>query len=151
MPLPLPLLKEKKVVDVSHWMSEPSICANRQMEKSCKLPFNYLNKISEFPCEKIHCDLYGSCLSSHTINFSFIWFLLMIIQDQHGYISYKENLISSVFLKMFRDQQRISLITKLKFFIVMEEEISTIMTFLHIWDFLEFSNKFLAPRHSRTE
>lgn len=55
----LSLLKEKKVIDITRWITQPNICVSCQMGKSCKLPFNKTNKISQFPLEKIHCDLWG--------------------------------------------------------------------------------------------
>lgn len=53
----LSLLKEKKTVDIIHWMNQPTICISCQRGKSCKLPFHHLNKISKYPLEKIHYDL----------------------------------------------------------------------------------------------
>ena len=55
----LSFLKDKNLIDVSVWVSKPSICVSCQMGKSCKIPFNKANKISMFPLEKIHCDLWG--------------------------------------------------------------------------------------------
>ena len=55
----LSLLKEKNVIDVTHWVTKPILCASCQMGKSCKLPFSNSNKISKFSLDKIHCDLWG--------------------------------------------------------------------------------------------
>ena len=42
-----------------------------QLGKSCKLPFDKSNKISEFPLEKIHCDLWGPAPLNSTQNFRY--------------------------------------------------------------------------------
>ena len=36
-----------------------SIYVSCQLDKNCKLPFSLSNKISDFPLDKIHCDLWG--------------------------------------------------------------------------------------------
>ena len=41
------------------------------MGKSCKLPFNKSNKVSKFPLEKIHSDLWGPAPLSSNQNFRF--------------------------------------------------------------------------------
>ena len=38
------LLKDK--INISHWVSKPTVCVSCQMGKSCKLPFQSSNKIS---------------------------------------------------------------------------------------------------------
>ena len=53
----LKYLQEKHLIDVSSWTKSQWICISCQMGKSCKLPFKSSNKITEFPLEKIHCDL----------------------------------------------------------------------------------------------
>lgn len=53
------LLKDRRLIDVTHWLTKPNRCISCQMGKSCKLPFNRFNKISEFPLDKIHYDLWG--------------------------------------------------------------------------------------------
>ena len=55
----LSLLKEQNIIDLSHWISKPNICISCQMGKSCKLLFKSNNKISKFPFQKIHCDIWG--------------------------------------------------------------------------------------------
>ena len=47
------MLKEKKVVGCHSLLIEPSICVHCQTGKICKLSFEFKNKISQFPFEKI--------------------------------------------------------------------------------------------------
>ena len=41
------------------------------IRKSCKLPFNLSNKISKFPLQKVHCDLWGPAPVNSNQNFRF--------------------------------------------------------------------------------
>lgn len=68
----LPLLKEKKVIDVSHWMSKPLICTSCQMGKSCKLPFNSLNKFQNCLLRKYIVTYGDQPLSSRIKGFDFM-------------------------------------------------------------------------------
>lgn len=65
----LSLLKDK--INVTQWVSKPAICVSCQMGKSCKLPFQSSNKISEFPLDKIHCDLWGPAPIASNQNFRY--------------------------------------------------------------------------------
>ena len=55
----LKFLHSKNQINVSSWEKIRSVCVSCQMGKSCKIPFSLSNKISLFPLEKLHCDLWG--------------------------------------------------------------------------------------------
>lgn len=55
----LSLLKGKNFIHFKKWQAKSSICISCQSGKSCKQPFTLNDKISEFPLQKIHCDLWG--------------------------------------------------------------------------------------------
>lgn len=75
----LSLLKDK--INVTQWVSKPVVCVSCQMGKSCKFLFQVSNKISEFPLDKIHCDLWGpSPLAS---NKNFRYYALFIDDFSH--------------------------------------------------------------------
>lgn len=65
----LSLLKDK--INVTQWVSKLVVCVSCQMGKNCKLPFQSSNKISEFPLDKIHCDLWGSAPTTSNQNFRY--------------------------------------------------------------------------------
>lgn len=52
-------LCNKQFISVTNWKRSMSVCSSCQMSKSCKLPFTSTNKISIFPIDKVHCDLWG--------------------------------------------------------------------------------------------
>jgi len=55
----LQTLDNKKVINVSNWLTKNTLCTSCQFGKRCKLPFNKSNSTSRFPLEKIHSDLWG--------------------------------------------------------------------------------------------
>ena len=67
----LRILKSQKEISIFNWTKTPSICVSCQLGKSCKLPFKLSNKKSQFPLEKIHCDLWGPVPINSTQNFRF--------------------------------------------------------------------------------
>nr|GMD84145.1 Retrovirus-related Pol polyprotein from transposon RE1 [Ipomoea batatas] len=67
----LSLLKGKKVIDVTNWQTKSSICVSCQSGKSCKLPFNLNNDMSNFPLQKVHCDLWGPASTVSNQGFRF--------------------------------------------------------------------------------
>lgn len=73
----LRILKSRNEINFSSWNKIPSICASCQLGKSCKLPFNLSNKISEFPLQKVHCDLWGPAQLIPIKNFDFPFQLIL--------------------------------------------------------------------------
>ena len=52
-------LENKKVINVTKWLTKDTICTSCQLGKRCKLSFNKSESISKFPLQKIHSDLWG--------------------------------------------------------------------------------------------
>lgn len=72
----LSILKDKKIIDITHWIAKSTICISCQMGTSCKLPFQNLNRTAKNPLEKFHCDLWGPMpLSSHQIWHHYVIFV----------------------------------------------------------------------------
>ena len=74
----LSLLKEQNIIDMSYWIFKPNICISCQMRKSCGLPFKNDNKISKFPFQKIHCDIWRLTLTAPNQGF---WYYAIFIDD----------------------------------------------------------------------
>ncbi|KAK9209418.1 hypothetical protein WN944_001784 [Citrus x changshan-huyou] len=55
----LQVLRANGSISITDWTKNTSICVSCQLGKNCKLPFSLSNKISDFPLDKIHCDLWS--------------------------------------------------------------------------------------------
>ena len=65
------LLQDKNFFEVSSWMKSTTVRVSCRLGKSYKLSFGLINKISNNPLHKIHCDLQGPTPNNSTQGYKY--------------------------------------------------------------------------------
>lgn len=73
-------MNNKKDIDITQWITNPSVCASCQLGKSCKQPFKALDKVLDFPLDKVHCDIWGPTPIASSQKFRFY----VVFIDDHS-------------------------------------------------------------------